>query len=243
VQFQLSDWERIHRKMVLYVDGLLMQHDNPEQLDLIVGQLRHDLRDSDVEIVRLSPGAVFLDDSEIPKLDRLLDRERGIKIDYLGEVPPCLEFSDPLVVHVDPLLADIVTLAELERIGVEDEEARARRERVWELDELKLRERWPDNTLVHLLSFLQPRCEGGVPPDQVLTLRSLLHESIEARRTGPVIVLEFDDADSTELFASMPMASDIIRARFGDCALAIDVDDEEIALELMDQVGIASTAS
>lgn len=238
VSFQLRDWERIHRRLVLYADGILLRHHDPERLDLIVGQLKHDARDSvDFDIVRLSATAAFLPQTHIDYLDRMLDREGGLLIDYLGPLQPSLQFVDRMVVELDLERTDIVTLSELERIGEVLDTVRAPRRHI-RLRAADIASRWPQDALDEVLNFLRPRVIGGLPAEQEIVLRTSLGQQIEALAAAPRVVVNFPDEAIADLVASIPRFVETIEERYGPRAIAVDVDEADHFLDQLEELGI-----
>ncbi len=162
VAFQIRDWERVHRKLQLFANGVLIRHPDPDKLDLLLGQLRHEQRGQDFESIRLGPESAFLPDGNPAGLERLVDQQDGVLIDYLGTIPPSLYFVDMLEVMIDPLETDIVTLSELAKIGEQLEDSTPR-SRFYKLQVGRIAQRWDDNPLGHVVEFLDARTDGGLP--------------------------------------------------------------------------------
>lgn len=241
VAFQISDWERVHRKLQLFANGVLLRHPDPDKLDLLLGQLRHAQRDEQghdtYESYRLGPESAFLASDNPPGLQRLVDQHRALDIDYLGEVPPCLYFVDILEVMIDPLETDVVTLSELEKIATRVDEGSAR-QRFYELNVDKIRAHWPEAPLERVVEFLDTRTDGGLPPAQELKLQGLLERPLHATISREVTVIVLESAQIAERFAQIPECEPIIERRLGDMAFAIKRGHEEELNELLEELGI-----
>lgn len=238
VKFQLEDWERAHRRVTIYPDGLLFRHSDPDHLDLVVGQLKHDNRD--VEFVRLGPSTTFAASTELEGLRRVFEREGGIDIDYMGTQPPCLEFVDPLVLSSDPVTCDVITTWELEQIT--EELSGSRTQRLWRLDADRIRERWPDNPFEAVVEFLEPRTIDGLPAVQYLKLRSKLDQPTRASIRHSVTVLTIDSAADADRLAGAPEVASFIVARLGDRTFSIDPEQEQELLDVLHEIGIRGGA-
>lgn len=238
VAFQLKDWERVHRKLQLFANGVLIRHSDPDKLDLLLGQLRHEQRGQDFESHRLGPESVFLPENNPAGLERLIDQQDGVLIDYLGDIPPSLYFVDMLEVMIDPLETDIVTLSELAKIADKLEDSTPR-SHFYKLQPGKIARRWEgDDPLGHVFEFLDARTDGGLPPAQALRLRSLLEKPLEVVMSSGVTVIVLENADIADRFAQIPECDPIIERRLGDVAFAIKKGHEEELDELLEELGI-----
>lgn len=234
VEFQLSDWERAHRRVTIFADGILFRHPDPDALDLAVGQLAHE--NPEVEFVRLGPSTTFAASIDLNGLRRLLQREGGLEVDILGAVPPSLKLSAELTITVNPLECDIVTAAELARIA--ELVSQGRTAQVWRLDAQRLQARWPHDTFETALAFLAPRVVGGLPPVEVLRLRAALGDPTRASIRRGVTVLTVDSVADADRLAHAPQLASFLLTRLGDRAFAIDPARETQLLDVLHEIGI-----
>lgn len=238
VSFQLQDWERVHQKLKLYANGMLVRHADPDQLDLVVGQLRHAHTGDDFEAIRLNPTAVFIPRADVDGARRLTQYDDTILIDYLGEIPPCLYFVDSLEVMIDTMEADLVTLSELHKIAQDAGDA-GDTTRFFRLDVSRIKRRWPEDTLAHTIDFLDERTDGGLPALQALRLRNVLDHPVEVALSRDITVVVMEDHASADLFASIPECESIISQRLGELAFAIVPGQEALLDEILDELGVA----
>ena len=237
VAFQLEDWERVHQKLQLYANGLLVRHPDPDQLDLVVGQLRHTQGNDEFDAIRLAPSSVFIPNADVEGIERVVEQDDSVLIDYLGEIPPCLYFVDSLEVMVDTMEADFVTLSELDKIAVDLEDGYDTT-KFFRLDVSKIKRRWPEDTLERVIEFLDKRADGGLPSMQALRLRSLLDEPLEVVMSRGVTVIIMEDQESADHFGSIPECEPIIERRLGDVAFAIKSGQEEVLDEILEELGV-----
>jgi hypothetical protein len=237
VGFQIRDWERVHRKLELFANGVLIRHPDPDKLDLLIGQLRHEQRGQEFVSRRLGPESVFLPDANPPGLERLVEQQDGVLVDYLGEIPPALYFVDMLEVMVDPLETDFVTLSELDKIGTQLEDSTPR-SRFYKLEVGKIAQRWPTDTLESIYAFLDARTDGGLPPAQALKLRSRLHKPLEVTMSSGVTVIVLENPEVADRFAQIPECEPIIERRLGDVAFSIKKGHEDELNEFLDEIGV-----
>ena len=239
IRFELENWERVWRRVSLWARGTLLRHEDPDRLDTIVGLLRHSWRDREVTFERLSAGSIFIDTIEgVEDLQKQLDRYDGLLIDYLGEIPPALEFVEPLVISWAPMHCDIITRTELARVTTERKDQCTPRRRVAELMAAKLRVRWPEDTLARALEFFDQRTRGGLPPEQALRMRALLEDAPTTQILEEMIVMELEDELTADLFARVPEAGELITARLGPRAFAIPSQHAEALTALLERVGV-----
>lgn len=234
IRFQLEDWERVHRRVSVYADGILFRHPDPDQLDLVVGQLEHE--NPDVEFVRLGPSTTFAASSELDGLRRFLQRDHAIDVDYLGFLPPALRFVGPLEVAFDPMRVDVITAWELERISRETESTRT--EKRHRLDPDLIRRRWPGRPFHNVVEFLEGRVSGGLPPVQFLKLRSLLDAPPRASLLHDVTVLTIDSPEDADRLADAPEIAQFVLHRLGQRAFAVDAEREKELLDVLHEIGI-----
>lgn len=239
VEFQLTDWERMHRRVTVYANGIVFKHADPEALDLIVGQLRHD--NPEVEFVRLGPSATFVSATHLVGLDRLLSRHDAVEVDILGAPAPVLEFIDPLTLAVDPLRCDLATAFELRHIAQPLEKTRDRH--TFHLDADLLHSRWPDRTFERAIAFLEPRAIGGLPPAQYLLLRDALGDPARASIRRNVTVLTLESATDADRLAVADEVTPYLIARLGDRTFAIDATREAALLDVMRAIGVRAGAT
>lgn len=240
VEFQLKDWERVHRQLQLYANGVLLRHSDADQLDLILGQLEHDWREVDIETIRLGPSSVFISDPSPPGLDRVVEQEEALDIDYLGEIPPCLYFVDSLEVMIDPMETDLVTLSELQKIA-NKLEGSSEDSHFYELDVDAIKNRWPEETLDQALEFLDKRTEGGIPPAQALKLRSLIVEPLGAEISKDVTVVVLESKTVADHFQRVPECDSIIDDRLGERAFSIKTEHEDELNAIFEDLGIKAS--
>jgi hypothetical protein len=237
VSFQLQDWERVHQKLKLYANGLLVRHSDPDQLDLIIGQLRHSQGNEGFEAIRLGPSSAYIPDADTEGVERVTEQDDTVLIDYLGEIPPSLYFVDSLEVMVDTMESDFVTLSELDKIA-EDLEDGYDTTKFFRLDVSKIKQRWPEDTLESVIEFLDQRSDGGLPSMQALRLRNVLDEPLEVAMSRGVTVIVMEDEASADHFASIPECDPIIERRLGEVAFAIKRGQEEVLDEILEELGV-----
>lgn len=234
VAFQLDDWERLHRRITLYTRGFLLRHADPEQLDLSVGQIRHD---DGAEAVRLGPFTAFLTELSANSLRRLTERGVGFVLDYVGELPPCIEFSGSLHVRVLHAISDILTLHELNEIADPvDDPKLGYREFVINSD--KLLAHWPETPLKKAIEFFETHTVGGLPPEQKILLLSAIQGPPGAEIIEDVTVVSFDDEEIADAFADLSAANKVVRRRLGPQAFLVDSDQREQIAALFEKLGI-----
>jgi hypothetical protein len=236
LRFQLEDWERRWRRITVYADGTLLRHEDADQLDLVLDQLKHG--GDGLEVMRLGPTSAYLFGALPDQASRIFAMERGVVIDYLGAPPPCLHFVEGMELWHHPLLIDLQSRAELERWCTPIPE-RTNTQRVsWSLDLVRVRERWPDDPLGELLAFLRPRAVGGLPAEQELFLRSKLLPPPRAQLTDEVLVLVFEEEAVASLFAALPQVAPHVVLRPGGAALCVAARARGAVMEALGRTGI-----
>lgn len=238
IAFQLEDWERMHRRQRIYANGVLIRHPDPDQLDLITGQLRHENRDDEkVQVLPLGPTSAFITTPDAEGLPRFIEREEALVIDYLGEIPPPFTFVDPLVVMFNPIHVDIVTKQELLRIAEKQDDELGEHE-FWEFDIRSIRKRWLDDPLTGIVEFLESRCEGGLPASQYIILKSRLENPPTADIITSRSLLELEKEEDANVFDRIEDADFYVDRRLGPTTFLISEGMEEAVVEWLDELGI-----
>ncbi|CAN0484899.1 unnamed protein product, partial [Laminaria digitata] len=238
IEFQLKDWERVWGRVTLWASGMLLRHDDPDRLDTILGQVRHALRDEPLQTERLAAGAVFLHTPAQEEVLRQLERYKGLRIDYLGEIPPCLEAIDGMTFAYEPMLSDIETIGIIKKISSEKSQECSPRRRVVELDPDLLSEFWPEQTFSHLLTFLRERVRGGLPSEQLLQLKARLLTAPAATLLHAVVVVTLDTVEDAGLFATTEYAAEFDITPLGDRSFAISQEHLDPLIEALEHLGI-----
>lgn len=236
LRFQLEDWERRWRRITVYADGTLLRHEDPDQLDLVLDQLRHG--NTGLEILRLGPTGAYLFGLLPAQAARIFTMERGVVIDYLGDPPPCLHFEGPLELSHHPLFIDLQSRAELERWCVSLRDASGPQEVRWRIDLGMVRSRWPDDPLNELLAFLKPRAAGGLPASHELFLRSQLAPAPRAHLIEAALILTFDDEAIADLFTQIPEIAPRVISRIGATSVCVHTNDRATVHAALERAGI-----
>ncbi len=236
VAFELRDWERAHRRLTIHLGGASLRHPDPERFDLICGQLEHDLRDSNEQLIRLGARDAFVTDADHPAIRRAAESQPSLQLDALGDPARSFYFVDPLVLMVDPYECDVITRVELDRVGDLLEDESSERNLFYELDPDKIAKRFPDDPLGGICDFLAPRCEGGLPAAQSIRLQAELDEAPRFHLESEVTVITFEEIDTAERFRQLGEASDLIARRLGPTTYAVVTDQVPLLEELVDEL-------
>lgn len=236
VAFQLRDWERVHRRLIVHLGGASLRHPDPERFDLICGQLEHDLRESSAQLIRLGARDAFITDSDHPALQRAIDAHPSLVLDALGAPPRCLYFVDPLVLMIDPFECDIITRVELDQIADLLPEESSPRSQFFELSVDKIKARYPDDPLKGIYDFLDPRCEGGLPATQSLRLQAELASPARIHLEQGVTILTFEDVDAAQRFRELSESPNLITRQLGPNTFAVATDQLPLLHELIDEL-------
>lgn len=237
VEFQIKDWERVWGRLVLWAQGILLRHEDPDRLDDVLSEIRYSRRKDPIQVERIAGGAAFLNGQPDEAMVKILSRHLDVEIDYLGVRPPCLSIEGPLTFSYNPMTCDMVTLRELDHIAEEVKDECTPRKRVVKLQESKLLKRWPNQTVAQTIAFLERALIGGCPPDQVLRLRSLfdLQDRLEVRHN--LVMFELD-SDLADLIMSSSIVQDMFIKRYNPEAIAVDAEHAEDLLAWLREVGV-----
>ena len=239
VTFQIGDWERVWGRLVVYAQGVLLRHHDPDRLDDIVSELRYALRDQAPTFERLAAGSVFIDGASGELLDRSLKRHEDISIDYLApDPPPCLTLIGPLQFAFSPIQCDVITLDTMRRIAqITPSEELGPYRRVATLDPEALRRYWPERPVQRAIAFFAPRVQGGFTPEQILRLRSAfaIEDALTVRHN--LVVLELDE-ELADLLLSSHLIEGLFIKRYAPGAVAVDAEQAEELLATLAAIGV-----
>ncbi len=239
ITFELKNWERVWKRLTLWAKGTLIRHQDPDKLDSILGQLRHAFRDDDDFLTeRLAAGSVFVSAPDEEKMFKQLERDGGVRIDYLGYIPPALEVVEDLTFSYSPMTCDIDTVSEVKRISVEDRDASSAYTRVVTLVPKLIEEHWRDDTLHNALEFLHQRVKGGLPAEQEIQLRSELAKPPSATVRRRVFVVTLEDKAGADLFERTERAADTISTRISERSFAIPEEHFDDVWAMMEDLGV-----
>ncbi|MBH24652.1 MAG: hypothetical protein CMH57_09415 [Myxococcales bacterium] len=240
IAWTLDDWERVHQKITLYARGSILQHPDPDALDLDLGTLQHYWK-PDEPLVHLSSTDVFLPTLELSVLSRVFDVEKAHKVDYAQTTPPCLERTGELTFAPLPTGLDFVTRAELPRFA--DPVGEPEWPDAWTLNVEKIRSCWGDDAVSGLLGFLSERLEGGVPASLELRILTLLGEEVSARVERGAVILHVSSEEVCAALAEVPEVEEHILARLGPTSLHIDANGAEAVEAALANLGLDGRAT
>lgn len=232
VIFQLHDWERIHKRLVVHHGGYLVRSHDPDALDLWLGQVKHD---SGCVVVRLGPSTAYLSNNDEAILTKLLGRANGTVV-HIDSPAPVLQFDGPLLITVDPIDADIVTMWELARIAHEVDDAPVRM-RQFSLEVELIKNRWPNDTLRSVVEFLEPRTVGGLPASQRILLQSMLESAPAATLQTHVTLIHLQDEFTADLFGRVEEFKQYVVERLGPVSFSVDAKQVDELRERMIELG------
>ncbi|TXD35316.1 hypothetical protein FRC98_16000 [Lujinxingia vulgaris] len=243
VAFQLNDWERVHQRLTIHRQGVLLRHPDPERFDMIIGQLEHDLRESNHRAIRLGARDAFVTTAEHDAIRRAAEAHPSLSLSSTGAPSRTLYFVDPLVVMADPYELDVVTQVELGYLTDVLEDESSPRSRFFALNMEKIRTRFPDEPLNQIVAFLDARCPGGLPTGQALRLQAELDRPARAHLAEQLIVLSFEDRLSADRFAGLEEAPDLIERRLGQLHFVIAADARDLLDEILEETGLTLAKS
>lgn len=235
VAFTLRDWQRVQRKLTLYVRGALLQWPSPDRLEVVADTLEHD-PGHETPVVRIGHEALFLPDSAGARLSRVMDTELMHRVDYDAPPPPCFrELGQGLLEELTTGM-DFVTRRAIETIAERAAAGDGGAAR-WRVTDARMSERWPEDTVARALSFFEPRLVGGVTPRFEVELRAMV-EGLGAQVMRGVTVVKFDDERTTEKLLEAREADGLIAQRLGPNVVLVEPGAQEALEALLRRLGL-----
>ncbi len=210
IRFQISDGYRVHKQHTIYRHGQLIRCRDYDNLDMALGQLKHE--NPDAIIVHLSSDTVFVSGIDLNGMTRLFSDPVRIDQELSG---PCFKFSDTaLKATYDPFRANISTSAMVQNITEFDKKTRSV---VFDPDKINANFDGFDD----LIAFLEPRTENGVPAEQRVAFRNALTGGTSAQFRDDITILWIEDEVLADALYELDSLSKVL-VRLGPYAFEVD---------------------
>jgi hypothetical protein len=232
VEFALRDWQRVHGKITLYATGTLIEHHNPDKLDLDLGNIEH-LREGTEPIVRLGGGLAFVP-GETDAIGRVFGTKRAVRFDYHAPPAANLVRKAPLTFQATAGGLDLVTEATLIRIGDMEGEGP---DACWRIREERLAA--GDFSLDEALGFLRARVVDGVPTEDELRLRAAAGDALYADVHAGVAVVLVSSPELADTLVEIAATEGWVEQRLGPKAILVRAGAEERVRETLSSLGLA----
>lgn len=188
VNFALEDWERIHRRVTVYVQGDLVASSGRSDPEIVQsGVLFAVPGENQTEVI--NDTFTFVTAGHPEELDRALKAHRPSVIDYDGELEPSLEWMDEQRLHAPRGATDLRVLSRVERLTVREDEE------VLRVEPKRIKQKVGLEPGIHMLfSVLRDAVVGGLAAEREFTLKQLLEHPASTRvESMEVLVLQTNE--------------------------------------------------
>ena len=240
IKLQIDDWERVHRKVTLFANGVLLEYPDPDRLDLLTGTIEH-YWDAKERPQRVGSTELFLPEPEAAPLplSKAVELDAAHVIDYEEPPPPCLVHLGDLTFAPVPAGLDIVTRVEIAHIAVPL--GNPDFPRAWRLDVDKINAHWGELAVTHLLSFIDMRLDEGVSSALELQLLAFIEADAHAEVQRGVTIVTVSSPQVCDILLDVPDIDECVAARLGPVTLLVSEGDEELIEETLAALGLLTT--
>ena len=232
VTFALQDWERLHRRVTVFVNGDLVAATGRSDPEVIQSGVEFAVQNDD-EVERIDAVHTFVAFGHGEALERALDAASAIVIDYDGPVVPTLHWAGDDKVEAPNGATDLRTLARLLRVAVNDGED------VYRIAPDKVRSNFgEDDGYREVIDILGEGLVGGLSAEREIALKSLLGEPADSRIESMEVLLVSSDDDGDRI-DRIESVSSFVDERLGPRAFRVASGKSKKLADQLRKLGIA----
>lgn len=232
VTFALQDWERLHRRVTVFLAGDLVAATGRTEPEVLQSGLEFAIEgDESVEVI--DDVHTFVIAGHTDSLDRSLNAHSPRTIDYSGAVVPSLYWMDEERLRAPVGATDIRLLARLQQVCDREDEETLR------LAPDRVRSQWGDPAgYERLIEVLRSGLVGGLSAEREILLKRLLGRPADAR-VEDMEVLVVSSAEDGDRLARISAVSEFIAERLGPKAFHVVPGCTARLTELLRSLGIS----
>lgn len=210
VTFALEDWERIHRRVTVYLQGDLVASSGRSDPEIVQsGVLFAVPAENQTEVI--NDTFTFVSSGHPEELDRALKAHRPAVIDYDGELSPSLEWIDDQRLRAPRGATDLRVLSRVNALTLREDED------VLRIDPKRIKQAVGLEEGIHqLFGVLRGAVTGGLAAEREFALKKLLEHPASTRvESMEVLVLQTDEdgARAARVEALKPFVLERLGAR------------------------------
>lgn len=232
VTFALEDWERLHRRVSVFVGGDMVAASGRSDPEVIQSGVTFAVND-DNHVEHIDAVHTFVACGHGEELERALHAAKPTIIDYEGDVVATLSWVDDERVLAPVGATDLRTLARLQRIAVQEGEA------TYRIAADKVRSNFPDETgFEEVIATLRDGLIDGLSPEREISLKGLLGEPAGSRVESMQVLLVSSDDDGDRI-ARIESVGAFVDERLGPRAFRVTKGKAKKLAEALRKLGIA----
>lgn len=231
VRFALDDWERLHRRVTVFVHGDIIAAGEKTDPEVVQSAVRFAVeREGDVELVDVEH--TFVSSGQGEALDRALTAHAPMVIDYLGPVVPTLRWLDEQSLLAPIGGTDLRTLARLQTLATDQGDG------VYRIDPERIRQSHKDGSgYQQLIAVLREGLVEGLSAERELGLKRLLGDPSTATVHEMVVLLLASDADGDRVARIAPIQA-LVHQRLGPRAFHVLPENVARVTGLLEDLGV-----
>jgi hypothetical protein len=232
VTFALEDWERIHRRVIVHLNGSLIAATGRSDPEIVQSGVTFAIKENEhIEII--DDTFTFVIDGYEEELDRALRAHRPREIDYEESIVPSLEWIDDEHLKAPLGATDLRIIAELEPFTEQKDFE------TYRIDKEMVEEAYPEGDGYDaIIQLLRKSVSGGLAAEKEILLKSVLgvpaDSSIDAME-----VLMVASAEDGERVARVEAVKPFIEERLGPRAFHVKPGKREDLVEELANLGIS----
>ena len=192
VTFALEDWERIHRRVTVYLNGELVAAAGKTDPEVVQsGVIFAVQRDDEYEVV--NDTFTFVNSGYEDDVNRALRAHKPVIIDYDGPIHPSLVWIDDQRLQAPRGGTDLRILARLAPLTVREDDDLLR------IDPDLIRKRFPEDGLDRLITTLRTAVAGGLAAEREFSLKKLLGRPADGRIESMEVLVVTSDEDGDRI--------------------------------------------
>ncbi|TVR02917.1 MAG: hypothetical protein EA398_06695 [Deltaproteobacteria bacterium] len=231
VRFALDDWERLHRRVTVFVHGDIIAAGEKTDPEVVQSGVRFAVdREGDIESIDIEH--TFVSSGHGDALDRALTAHAPRVIDYCGPIVPTLRWVDDVRVLAPIGGTDLRTLARLQRLAIDEGDG------VHRIDPDTILQHFPEGDgYAYLVQVLRDGLASGLSAERELTLKELLGQAVTGTIDDMKVLLVESDEDG-ERVARVADLDGCIEARLGPRAFHVKPDCIGRVVDVLDRLGV-----
>ncbi len=232
VKFALEDWERIHRRVTVFLCGDLVAATGKSDPEIVQSAVTFAIEGED-NVERVDGTFTFVNQGFPEELDRALRAQKPEQIEYTGPYYPSLVWIDDERLRAPLGATDLRILSALERISVVEDE------NIYRIAPDKVRSEYgEDEGYEQVIRVLRDGVAGGLAAEKEIMLKSLLGRPADAsiETMDVLMVTSGDDGDRVDQIKSLEK---FIEQRLGPCAFQVKKGQVEKLAKALRGLGIA----
>ena len=231
VLFSLADWERIHRRVTVYLEGDLVAAAGKSDPEVVQSGVIFAIPgESETEVI--NDTFTFVNAGHPEELARALKAYRPATIDYNGEISPSLDWIDDQRLRAPRGATDLRILSRVDRLTVREDED------VLRIDPKRIRQQVGLPEGVDLLfGALRKAIVGGLAAEREFAVKRLLDQPATTH-VESMEVLVLQTAEDGDRVARVETLKEFIVERLGERAFRVVPGKSEVLLSHLEALGV-----